>query len=240
MKMRVVLNPCDNCQFPSHNSQPLCRAARLTDEIAHIILYGAHTIAFDHRQKYCEENEAKDFHQVEFITFVNRGLRHARMFAERAGRAIRHCCTESFALTLENYWIQRNIDGPVRKIKRKSIAAIAVAWTAWTRGLHETNLVWLSKPNPALGRMVADLIRGSILLDDELVEEYIPPDELDKIYVPQSIERRLQKKALEVQKGVDEIARENYTVNTHKENIVHFWVTEEFLDGELYPMLCDT
>lgn len=217
--------------------QTLCRTARITDEIAHIILYGAHTIVFDHRQKYCKIEQVNDFHQLEFVTFINRGLRHARLFAERAARSIRNNLSEDFALTLDHYWIQRCMDGPSRKIRRKSVAIIAAGWVAWARSIRESNTIWLSKPNPALGRLVADLIRGDIMVDDSVVEEYIPMDDLDNIYIPQSIERRLQRTAIEKEICVEIVTQENYTINTHKENLTHYWVTNDFADGEVGSIL---
>lgn len=234
---RAILLECDHCQVAEHNMQPLCRTARITDEIAHIILHGAHTIMQDHRHRYCEEAQALNYHQKHFIQFINRGNRHARMFAARAARGIRCCLTEELAFTLDSLYCQRWVDGPIRKIRRDTVATIAVGWSAWARTIRESKLVWLTKPNVGLYRMVADVVSGKILLDDRWISEYIAEDDLDKIYITQDIEKRLQKKALNTETCIYTINQENNQINVHKQNLVHYWVTSDFEDGEVNPVL---
>lgn len=234
---RAVLNECDFCQMADHNNQTLCRTARIVDEITQIILHGAHTIVFDERHKYCQEEQAHSKHQAAFVKFVNRGLRHARMFAGRAARAIKNNLSEEFALTLDQLWVQRCIDGSARKIRRTTVAMIGVAWMTWARTIRESNLKWLTKGNPSLFRMVSDLYAGRILVDEAWVIGYIPEVELKRIYITQDIEKRIQRKALELQIPYDTVYKNNLEMYLHKPDIIHYWVTCEFHDGELNPVL---
>lgn len=234
---RATIVQCLNCAGIEHNTMPLCRAARITDEISHILLYGAHTIIQDGRHKYAEIDSISNSHQLQFVTFINRGLRHARLFTERAARNMLLNLSEDFALTLDGLWVQRWLDESDRRIRRSTIAALAAGWSAWSRSIRETNLEWLSKPNPAIGRMVSDIYMKRILIDESLAIEYIPANSLDTIYVTQEIDKRLQKKALDLEVTFDSISKENTVVNTHKQNIVHYWVTDDTVDRDVSTIL---
>lgn len=230
---KASLEQCEHCEHPDHNNQTLCRTARITDEIMYIILYGAHTILMDIRHRYEKLEDTTHPHQKQYVKVIDRGNRHAGLLAGRAARFIRNNITIDLAYTLDCLWTQRAIDGSHRKIKAQTVTVIAAAWAAWARSFREDDLEWLSKPNTALYRLISAIHKGEVVVDDELVDEYVPFQQLKKIYLTQDIEKRIQKKALELQIPYHEIYDENMKVNKHKNNLVHYWVTNSFEDGEL-------